>query len=65
MPNHHESRVLSRLGARILTPEEVSKETGLGIDSVYKAKARVTQTLRKKLRSLTEEHGWGMDDGKS
>jgi len=38
-------------------PEEVCKETGLGIDSVYKAKARVTQTLRKMLRRLTEEQG--------
>ena len=30
MPNHHESRVLSRLGARILTQEEVSNVSGAG-----------------------------------
>jgi RNA polymerase sigma-70 factor (ECF subfamily) len=38
-------------------PEEVAVEVGLSIDSVYKAKARVTRTLRKRLRALTEEHG--------
>ena len=30
MPNHQENRVLSRLRARILTPEEVSSVTGAG-----------------------------------
>jgi len=38
-------------------PEDVAREVGVSVESVYKAKTRVTQVLRSKLRELTEEQG--------
>jgi len=37
--------------------EDVARELSLNVNSVYKAKERVTQSLRKKLEALVEQQG--------